>query len=116
TYSGRRLPPHVGPANAGSLHDGIRAHPHSVLEIAVTWLGRAFHRLAADVVLPAVVDAAEATFLVASIEKVSAAMRTQRIHQADIAIGVSKRDQVLAQQSHPNRHAVGAPEIAGEQE
>jgi hypothetical protein len=71
--------------------------------------------LAGDVVLPAVVRAAQATFLVATEEQRHAAMRAELVDQADAALRVAERDQLLAEDLHPHRRAVGLGHFAGEQ-
>src|SRR5439155_5709105 len=63
--------------------------------------------VAVDVELPAMIDAAQAGFLVASKPQRSAAVRAEFVDKADTALAVAKADQTLAQQLNANRRAVG---------
>ena len=63
--------------------------------------------IAGDVVFPAVIDAAQAAFLVAPKEQRSAAVRATVIEHADPSEAVAKGDQSLAQQHQAQRVAVG---------
>ena len=68
-----------------------------------------------DVELPAVIDAAQAAFLVAPEIQRDAAMRAEFLDQADAALGVAERDEVLAEQADAHRRAVGLGDLARKQ-
>ena len=59
---------------------------------------------------PAVIDAAQAAFLVAAEEQRRAAMRTIGIDQTNLALAVAEGDQVFAEQPHAQRRAIRVPE------
>ena len=65
------------------------------------------NRLAGHVEFPAVIDAAQAAFLVASEKHVGPAMRTAPVEQADAALGVPEGDQLFAHHIDAKRFAVG---------
>src|SRR5262249_50422461 len=60
----------------------------------------------------AVIDAAQALLLVAPVEKARAAVRATVADQSDRTGRGTKRDEVLAQQAHPQRRAVARRELA----
>ena len=62
---------------------------------------------AGDVELPAVIDAAQAAFLVAPEVQRGAAVRAEFVEQADAAFAVAESDQVLAQKADAGGRAVG---------
>ena len=67
---------------------------------------------AGDVELPAVIDAAQTAFLVAAEEQRRAAVRAEFVDQADAALGVTERDEVLAEQADADRRTVGFGDLA----
>src|SRR5207248_9224633 len=71
--------------------------------------------LAAGIELPAVVHAAQAAFLVATEEEGRPTMRTIRVDNADLTVGISKSDEILAQCAGANRVAVGLRQLVGKQ-
>ena len=91
---------------------GYAAARHLGLEIGLGWLVGHVDAVAADVELPAVVDAANALFLVATEEQRRAAMRAVVRDQPELAGRDAKGDQVLTQQSQPHRRAVGLRQLA----
>src|SRR6185295_15273504 len=72
--------------------------------------------LALDVVLPAVVHAAQAALLVATEEEVRAAVRAAWLDQADAPVRVAERDQVLSHDLDADRRAVGRGHLARERD
>ena len=66
------------------------------------------------VVLPAVVDAAQAAVLVAAEEEVGAAVRAAGLDQADTAIARAEGDQVLSHHAQTNRWRVRRRQLARE--
>ena len=69
-------------------------------------LGRNLNALPGDVVLPAVVRAAQSRFLVPAEPQRHAAVRAELVHQAIPALGVTEGDQPLRQQLDAHRRAV----------
>src|SRR5215475_12233208 len=65
------------------------------------------------VILPAVIDAAQALLLVATEEERGAAMRALALNQADLAGRDAEGDQVLAQEPDPNGRPVRIRQLAG---
>ena len=86
-----------------------------VLELLLLGLVHLIDAAAVDVELPAVIDAAQPAFLVAAEKQRGATMRTIFVQEPDAALGVAEGDEVLAQQPHPYRRAVGLGDLAGEQ-
>ena len=102
---------HVDPDDAGALHDLVGLGLDLLLE-ARRRQARHVDAVAGDVELPAVVDAADAAFLVAAEEQRRAAVRAAVVHDADAAGAVAKRDQLLAEQHQAHGRAV-ALELGG---
>jgi hypothetical protein len=71
---------------------------------------------AGHVELPAVVNAAKPALLVAAEEERGAAVGAVLAHQPHAALGVAKRDQILAEEAHLLGRAVGSRQLAGRQE
>ena len=103
---------HVDPDDAGALGDLVGPRLHLLLE-ARRRQARHVHAVAGDVVLPAVIDAADPAFLVAPQEQRGAAVRAAMVHHADPALAVAKRDQLLAEQHQAHGRAV-AHELRGQ--
>src|SRR5579862_3025461 len=85
------------------------------LEVPVLRLTRQIDAIAVDVEFPTVIDAANAAFLVAAEEHRGGAMGTALVDEADAAIGVTECDEVLAEELHAHRCAVGLGDLAREQ-
>ena len=98
---------HVGPDEARALGHLVGLGLDAVLEVLRRRHVRHVEAVAFDVELPAVIDAAQAAFLVAAEEQRGAAMRAAMLHDADAAVGVAEGDQLLAEQQEPHRLAVG---------
>ena len=62
--------------------------------------------IAFDVELPAVIDAPQAGFLVASKPQRGAAMRAELVDEPDAALAVAKTDELLPEQLNAHRRAV----------
>ena len=86
-----------------------------VLEVVLRRLVQHVDAVAGHVELPAVIDAAQAALLVAAEVQRDAAVRAELVDQPDLAVGVAERDQVLAEQPHAHRRAVGLGDLAREQ-
>jgi len=96
--------PQVRPQDVAALDAWIRLELHLA--------GEARHRgqldaLPGDVVLPAVVRAADAALLVAPEEKRCAAMRAEFADQPRASLRVAKSEQALAENLHAHRRAIG---------
>ena len=104
---------HVGPDDAVALLAGVGRDLHLVLEVGLGGLGGHVDAVAADVVLPAVVDAADAGLLVATEEEAGAPVGAVVVDEADGAGGVAEGDEVLAEQADADGVGVGAWELAG---
>ena len=83
-----------------------------LLELVLRRLVQLIEAIAFDVELPAVIDAAQPAFLVAPEKQRHAAVRAEFVDEADAAVAVAERDEVLAQQLHPDRRAVGLGDLA----
>jgi len=77
-----------------------------VLEVVFFGLVHHIDAGAGNVELPAVVDASQATFLVAPEIERDATMRTELFDQADAAFAVTECNEVLAEQANPRGRAV----------
>ena len=105
---GSLLAAHVDPDDAPALAAAVRLLAHLRAERRLHRLVGHVDALAGGVVLPAVIDAPEPRFLVASEEQVRAAVRAVGPEHAHAPVGVAERDEVLAQQADAQRIAVGA--------
>ncbi len=101
------LGPQVGPHHAAAFASRIGADADLRLEQRVRRFARHVDALAAAIELPAVVHAAHAALFVAAEEHRRAAMRAERVDQADVAVRIAKGDQIFAQQADADRWAVG---------
>jgi hypothetical protein len=68
--------------------------------------GRHVDTLAGNVELPAVIDAAEPTFLVATEIQMGATMRTVGIQYSEFSLGIAEGHEVLSQETQPNGRSV----------
>src|SRR5262245_561193 len=83
--------------------------------VVVRGAGRHVRKLdapAVHVVLPAVIDAAQPALFVAAEEQVRAAVRALGLDQAHAALRIAERDQLLAEQLHADRRAIGLGKLA----
>ena len=95
-----------------SSHGRIGGDADLVLEVQFLRLVHQVDAGAGDVELPAMIDAAQAAFLVAPEIQRDAAMRAEFVEQADAALAVAEGDQVLAEQADAHRRAVGLGDLA----
>ena len=72
------------------------------------WLVRHVDTLPVDVVLPPVIRAAQATFLVAAEPQRHTAMRAELVEQAESTVGVAERNHPFRQQLHAHRRKSGS--------
>ena len=98
---------HVHPDDAGTLRHLIGLGVHLLSEVLFRRHVGHVDAVAIGVELPAVIDAAEATRLVPSIEQRRAAVRAAMVHHADPARMIAECDQFLAEQHQPQRIAAG---------
>ena len=105
---------HVGPQHAAPFDQRVRLELDLLREARGFRLGRDLEALAGDVVLPAVVRAPQAAFLVAGEPQGDAAMRAELVQQPVAPVGVAKGDQPLGEQLHPDRRAVVLRQLLGE--
>src|SRR5471032_185284 len=104
--------PHVRPDQATAFPGGIGCDRYLGLEQRIRRLRRHVEALAIAPELPAVIDAAHPTLLVAREEHRRATMRTKRVHQTDLAVCLPERDEVFAQDAHSDGWAVGLGKLA----
>jgi len=71
--------------------------PELAAKVAAGRLGWRLEDIAFDIVLPAMIDAAQPACLIAAEKKLSAPVRAVLAKQADPAIGIAKCDKILAQ-------------------
>jgi hypothetical protein len=104
---------HIGPDDAGALDAGISLDPHFLAR-----LRRRRHVDAPAIAreLEAVVGAPDAVFLVAAEVERSAAVRAEFVDQADLALGIAKREQLLAEDRHAHLRAIGIGDFARQQD
>ena len=101
---------------AGLVHRiALELDPRAEGGRAVVGLGRAFDRLALDVELPGVEDAAQMAVLDPRQRQRSAAMRAALVEEPDPAVGRTQRDIVAAQQRRHERR-VARHQLGGERE
>ena len=100
--------PHIGPEDAAPYRCRVGGQTYLLTEVAVGRFRGKLGAIAVDVELPAVIDAADATFLVAAKKQVRAPMRTVPVDEADPPLSVAKGDKILAEQAHPDRCSVPA--------
>ncbi len=105
---------HIGPDDAAALDRRIGLDADVALHRARGRLARQIDAFAGGVEFPAVINAAQAAFLVAAEEQRRAAMRAVRIDQADGAVRIAKGDEVLAEEPYAHRRAVTLGDFARE--
>ena len=102
---------HVGPDHAVDVAAGIRARADLVLEGALLRFVRHVDAAPPDVPLPAVIRAAQAALLVAAEEERGAAVGTVGGQQSDLAPRIAEGHEILAQEAHLLRRAVGLRQL-----
>src|SRR5579875_599725 len=103
---------HIGPDDAAALDRRIGFDLDAVLHRAGRRLARQIDTSARRIELPAVIDAAQAAFLVAAEEQRRAPMRAISIDEADRAVAVAEGDEVLAQKPYADRRAIALGQFA----
>src|SRR6185312_2039231 len=88
---------HIGPDEAAALDAWIGGDLDLALEVLVPGLARQIDAIAFDVEFPAVIDPAQAAFLVAAEEQRRGAMRAALIDEADAALRIAESDELLAE-------------------
>ncbi len=83
------------------------------LESAGFGLAGRVENIAANVEFPAVIEAAQAGFLVAAEGKRSAAVRTMFAEHAQAAFAVAEDDEVFAEHAGSDRRAIGDGDFLG---
>jgi len=68
----------------------------------------------ADVVLPAVIGATQAAFLVAAEPERDPAVRAELVDEAEAAAAVAEGDQRFRQELHAHRRRAGRGQLGGE--
>jgi hypothetical protein len=86
---------------------GISGKPDVVLESARRIFGGHVDASSFDVVLPAMLGAAESVLFIASEKKIGRAVSAKAIDESYAAGGVAKGHQLLPKKSDPHRRAVG---------
>src|ERR1700722_11428256 len=79
---------HIGPDDAAELYRRIRGEVSVLLELILRRLIELIDAVAFNVEFPAVIDASEPAFLVATEKERDAAVWTEFLHQPDAAVGV----------------------------
>ena len=96
---------HVSPDHAARFMHRVGKNLQLVLEHAA-WLARHVDALAVHVELPAVIDATQTPIFVTAEEQRYPPMRAVLVDQADAALRVAKRHEVLAEEAYPQRCAI----------
>src|SRR5947209_5045430 len=96
----------ISPDEAAELDRRIGSDVDVLLELVLRRLIELVKAIAFDVELPAVIDAPETAFLVASEEQGHPAMRAEFVDQTDPAVAVAERDEILAEQFDADRRTV----------
>ena len=103
--------PHIGPHEAARFARRIRFVLHAIEDEAVVRLRRHLDDVAVHVELPAVIEAAQAAVLVAGKEQRRPPVRAVFVEHADAALAVAKHHEILAQEAHLDRRAVGLGDL-----
>lgn len=101
-----RLVAEIGPDHPAPLDDRIGLGLHLGTQRRIGGLGGHVEDIAVNVELPAVVDAPQAAFLVASEPQIDQPVGAIAVEQTQAAVGVFEGDQVLAQHAHPHWRAI----------
>src|SRR5207302_8804269 len=100
----------IGPDDAAELDRRRGSDVDVLLELVLRRLIELVEAIAFDVELPAVIDAPETTYLVASEEQRHPAVRADFVDQADPAIAVVARDEILTDSFDAHRRTVSGGE------
>jgi hypothetical protein len=105
---------HVAPHKAAGFAGRIGLVLEALEQRAVGRLRRHLDDVAFDVEFPAVIEAAQAAFLVAREHQRGAAVRAEFVEHADAAFGVTEDDEAFAKQAHADRRAVRFGNLLGQ--
>src|ERR1700758_1929102 len=98
---------HIGPDETAQFAGRIRSQTHLVLELVFLRLVHLVDAAAVDREFPAVIDATQPALFVAPERQRGAAVWTIFVEEPDPTLAVTERDEILAQQPHAHRRAVG---------
>src|SRR5205823_2077081 len=110
----RRARPHVRPDEPAALDARIGRRADFLSEVALRRLAREIDTAAGLIELPSVIDAAQPFALVATVKQAGAPVRTRVLHQADRAGSGAIGDEILAEQTHAERRALGLRQLTRE--
>lgn len=96
--------PHIGPHDPGSLDAGIGLDAHLLAKVRRRGNVDAF---AGAGEFQAVIGAADAVLLVAAEIERDAAVRAELVDEADLAVGVAKCEEFLAENLHAHLRTIG---------
>src|SRR5215471_19900150 len=93
--------PHIGPHHVASLYAGISLDLELAQEIALLHLARLrdtgdVDAIAVDVEFESMIDAAQASFLVAAEEHRGGAVRAALVDEPDASARIAEEDEILA--------------------
>ena len=106
---------HIGPDHVAPFAHRIGLDADQVLGIEIGIGGRHVDASAVGVELPAVIDAADAAFLIAAEPEIGAAVRAILVDDTDHAARVAERQQLLAHHDDLFRRPVGFRQFLGQQ-
>ena len=104
----------IRPDEAAGLARRIGLVFHALRHVGAGRFGSEVDDVALHVEFPAVIETAQPALFVAGEDKRGAAMRAQFVEHAEPALAVAEHDQVLAEQAHPQRRAIGFGHLLGE--
>ena len=99
--------PEVGPHPAAPFLHRPGRLLHTRLECAGVRLGGHVEHVAVDIHFPAVIQAAQSTFFVASQHQRGTPVRTQFIQYAHLAVAIAKHHQIMTEHPCLHRRAIG---------
>jgi len=108
------LGPHVNPNQAAVDGHRVSRDVNFVFEVAFGGLGRHVNAVAIDIKFPTMIDAANATLLVAPKIERRAAVRAVSLNDADLIIRVAKGDQILTEQAQAHGRAIRMGQLLGQ--
>ena len=98
---------HVDPDNVTPFADSVSRCPDLVLDTTIRTFCRCFQAFARDVKLPTMVDATKTVLFVAAVIQRCAAVGTMVLKDSDLAGCRPKGDEILPQNSQPDRRRIG---------
>ena len=97
------LRPHIGPHDAGALDAWVSLDAHGLARLRRR---RHIDALAVARELQPVIGATNAVLFIAAEEQRGAAMRAELVDQANLAVGVTKRQELFAEDLNPHLRSV----------